>query len=72
MGLPSRSLRQRLESLPTWALVLLCLVYCISPIDLVPFLPIDDMAVFGWTAWTVLKRVKGERRPQFEPPRPTG
>lgn len=54
---PSRSLRQRLESLPSWALIVLCLLYVVSPIDLIPFFPVDDMGVVAWTAWTLLKRL---------------
>lgn len=57
MSKESRSLRQRLDSLPTWALVVLCAIYCISPIDLVPFIPIDDIFVFGWTVGTIFKRL---------------
>lgn len=52
----SPNLRQRIESLPTPMLVALCLVYLISPIDALPFIPIDDWVVFGWTSWTVFKR----------------
>lgn len=59
---PDSRLSQRLQSLPTWALILLCLLYCVSPIDLVPFLPIDDLGVAAWTAWTVLKRMGGGMR----------
>lgn len=47
---------QSLDSLPTWALITLCLVYCVSPVDLIPFCPIDDAGVLAWTVWTVVKR----------------
>lgn len=57
MNPPPRSLRQRLESLPAWALIVLCLVYVVSPIDLIPFCPVDDAGVVAWTAWTLLKRL---------------
>lgn len=48
------SLRQRLEALPTWALIVLCAIYCIVP-EPIPF--IDDIFVFGWTVGTIFKRL---------------
>jgi uncharacterized membrane protein YkvA (DUF1232 family) len=67
MDTEKRSLRARLDALPTWALVLLCLIYCISPIDLLPFIPVDDVVVFGWTLFTLVKRLSsrgGQSLPQ--------
>lgn len=60
---PSKpSLRARLERLPTWALMGLAALYIISPVDLVPFFPGDDLVVFGWTLWTVVRRTCGGGR----------
>lgn len=46
--------------LPTWVIVVVTLIYIVSPIDLIPFCPIDDaivgVAAAGMTISNLLKR----------------
>ena len=61
------------ESLPTWALLLISLAYFSMPLDIVPdvFCGIgyaDDAAVIGYTAYTIYKRLTGKENPRSLPP----
>ncbi len=49
-------------STPTWVIIVVCLVYLLSPIDVLPdFVPVvgqlDDLAVLGFTAFETVRRV---------------
>jgi uncharacterized membrane protein YkvA (DUF1232 family) len=57
----NKGLVERVRSLPTWAIILICLVYIISPIDFVPdFIPVlgqgDDLIAFCLTVVEVVRR----------------
>jgi uncharacterized membrane protein YkvA (DUF1232 family) len=51
-----RLLRDERVSIPTKMIPLIVIIYIISPLDLIPFVPIDDIAVliFGLQAFEAL------------------
>lgn len=60
-SVPAR--RGRIETMPAWGVILICLIYVISPIDFVPdFIPLlgqgDDLIAICLTVAEMIRRGK--------------